>query len=218
MCGRFYLFSTGTAVADLFDLAGPVEVAPRYNIAPSQPVAVVRLGEHGRELVPLGWGLIPSWAKDAKFAPINARSETAADKPTFRHPMRKRRCLIPSDGFYEWMRQGKAKQPFCFRLHDDKPFAFAGLWDRWEGPDGPVETCCILTTGANDLVRPVHDRMPVMLARPCFEQWLDPAGQSAEALTWMLRPYRAEAMRAYPVGLLVNNPKNDDARCLEPAA
>ena len=218
MCGRFYLLSTGAIVADLFDLACPVEVAPRYNIAPSQPVPIVRLGEHGRELVPLRWGLIPSWAKDAKFAPINARSETAADKPTFRHAMRKHRCLIPADGFYEWMKTGKHKQPFTFRLHDDKPFAFAGLWERWEGPSGPVETCCILTTEANELVRPAHDRMPVMLERPNFEQWLDPAEQDAEALGWMLRPYRADAMRAYPVSPLVNSPKNDDARCLEPAA
>jgi putative SOS response-associated peptidase YedK len=218
MCGRFYLFSTGAAVADLFDLTGPVEVAPRYNIAPSQPVAVARLGEHGRELGPLRWGLVPSWAKDAKFAPINARAETAAAKPTFRHAMRKRRCLVPADGFYEWLRQGKLKQPFCFRLVEDKPCAFAGLWERWEGPDGPVETCCILTTEANELVRPVHDRMPVMLERTNFEQWLDPAEQAAEALAWMLRPYRAEAMRAYPVSPLVNSPKNDDVRCLEPAA
>jgi putative SOS response-associated peptidase YedK len=218
MCGRFYLLSPGAVVADLFDLAGPVEVAPRYNIAPSQPVAVVRLGEQGRELIPLRWGFIPSWAKDAKLAPINARSETAADKPTFHHAMRNRRCLIPADGFYEWMRQGKARQPFCFRLLDDRPFAFAGLWERSEGPAGPVETCCILTTEANELVRPAHDRMPVMLERPCFKQWLDPAEQDAEALAWMLRPYRADAMRAYPVSPLVNSPKNDDARCLEPAA
>jgi putative SOS response-associated peptidase YedK len=218
MCGRFYLFSTGAAIADLFGLAGPVEAAPRYNIAPSQPVAVVRVGDHGREIVPLRWGLIPSWAKDAKFAPINARSETAADKPTFRHAMRKRRCLIPSDGFYDWMKTGKHKQPFTFRLHGDKTFAFAGLWERWEGPAGPVNTCCILTTNANDLVRPAHDRMPVMLERPNFEQWLDPAEQDADVLAWMLRPYRADAMRAYPVSPLVNSPKNDDARCLEPAA
>jgi putative SOS response-associated peptidase YedK len=144
-------------------------------------VAVVRLGEQGRELVPLRWGLIPSWSKGAKFAPINARSETAADKPTFRHAMRKRRCLIPADGFYEWMRQGKAKQPFCFRLNEDRPFAFAGLWERWEGPKGLVETCCILTTEANELVRPAHDRMPVMLERPYFEQWLDTTEQDADA-------------------------------------
>jgi putative SOS response-associated peptidase YedK len=143
------------------------------------------------------------------------RAETAAEKPTFRDAFRKRRCLIPADGFYEWMRQGKAKQPFSFRLNDDKPFAFAGLWERWEGPAGAVETCCILTTAANELVAPAHDRMPVMFERSYFEQWLDPAGQNAEALAWMLRPYRAEAMRGYPVRPLVNSPKNDDARCLE---
>ena len=116
------------------------------------------------------------------------------------------------------MKQGKAKQPFTFRLNDDKPFGFAGLWERWEGPDGPVETCCILTTAANDLVRPVHDRMPVLLERSNFEQWLDPTEQNTEALVWMLRPYRAEAMRGFPVGQRVNSPRNDDARCLEPAA
>ncbi len=218
MCGRFYLFSTGAAVAGLFDLTGSVEIAPRYNIAPSQPVAVVRLGENGRVLAPLRWGLVPSWAKDAKFAPINARSETVADKPTFRQAMRKRRCLVPADGFFEWMRQGKAKQPFCFCLFEDKPFAFAGLWDRWEGPTGLIDTCCILTTAANELVGPAHDRMPVMMERNSFEQWLDPAEQNADALAWMLRPYRADAMRAYPVSPLVNSTKNDDARCLDPAA
>jgi putative SOS response-associated peptidase YedK len=116
------------------------------------------------------------------------------------------------------MKTGKHKQPFTFRLHDDKPFAFAGLWERWEGPSGPVETCCILTTEANELARPAHDRMPVILERAYFEQWLDPAEQNAEALAWMLRPYRADAMRAYPVTTLVNSPRNDDARCLEPAA
>ena len=190
MCGRFYLFSTGAAVADLFDLASPIELSPRYNIAPSQPIAVVRLGEHGRELVPLRWGLIPSWAKDARFAQINARAETAADKPMFRSAMRKRRCLVPAIGFYEWLRQGKAKQPFCFRLLDDRLFAFAGLLERWEGPVGSVETCCILTTEANELVGPAHDRMAVMLDRTNFDQWLDPAEQDAEGLVWMLRPYR----------------------------
>ena len=218
MCGRFYLFAPGAAIADLFGLAVPPDVTARYNIAPSQPIAVVRLGEHGREAAELRWGLIPSWAKDAKFAPINARSETAAEKPTFRTAMRKRRCLIPANGFFEWMKQGKAKQPFCFRPTDDKPVAFAGLWDRWEGPTGPVETCCILTTEANELVRPAHDRMPVMLDRASFEQWLDPTQQDAEALAWMLRPYRAEAMRAYPVSQAVNSPKNDSPQCLEPVA
>jgi putative SOS response-associated peptidase YedK len=127
--------------------------------------------------------------------------------------MRKRRCLIPANGFFEWMNL----QPFCFRPINDKPFAFAGLWDRCEGPTGPVETCCILTTEANELIRPAHDRMPVMLDRPCFEQRLNSAKQEGDALTWMLRPYSAEDMRAYPVSQAVNSPKNDSPQCLEPA-
>jgi putative SOS response-associated peptidase YedK len=218
MCGRFYLLSQGAAVADLFGLTCAVDLAPRFNIAPSQPVAVVRLGGHGRRLAGLRWGLIPSWAKDGKLAPINAGSETAADKPTFRNAMRKRRCLVAANGFYEWVKTGKQRQPFAFSLQDDKPFAFAALWESWAGPSGDIETCCLLTTTANDLVKPAHDRMPVILERPYFEQWLDPAEQNAEALSWMLRPYRADAMRAWPVGSLVNNACNDDARCLEPAA
>jgi putative SOS response-associated peptidase YedK len=219
MCGRFFILANPPELADLFQLAGVPDVAPRYNVAPTHAVPVVRQGDQGRELVSLRWGLVAPWAKDMKIAPINARSETAAEKPTFRHAMKKRRCLIPGSGFYEWQAKGtKHKQPFCFRLNDDKPFAFAGLWERWHGPEGDVESCCILTTDANDLVRPVHDRMPVILDRRHFEQWLDPDEQDAEALTPMLRPYPAESMRAYPVGPLVNRPRNDDARCLEPLA
>lgn len=219
MCGRFFILANPPELADLFQLAGVSAVAPRYNVAPTQPVAVVRSADAGSELVNLRWGLIAPWAKDTKIAPINARSETAADKPTFRHAMRKRRCLIPASGFYEWQATGKKqKQPFCFRLADDRPIAFAGLWERWHGPEGHVESCCILTTEANDLVRPVHDRMPVLLDRRHFERWLDPAEQDAEGLASMLRPFRSEAMRAYPVSAFVNSPRNDDARCLGPAA
>src|ERR1700676_4923775 len=173
MCGRFFILASPGELADLFQLAGVPDLAPRYNIAPTQPVAVVRAADQARELVRLRWGLIPSWSKDAKMAQINARSEPAAGKPMFRTAFRKRRCLIPASGFYEWKATGgKKKQPFCIRLADDKPFAFAGLWDRWEGPDGPVESCCILTTDANELVRPIHDRMPVILDPRYFDQWL----------------------------------------------
>ncbi len=194
-------------------------LAPRYNIAPSQPVPVVRAADAGREWVNLRWGLVPSWAKDAKLAQINARAETAPDKPMFRSAFRKRRCLIPASGFYEWQATGgKRKQPFCIRLADDKPFAFAGLWERWEGPDGPVESCCILTTEANDLVRPIHDRMPVILDPRHFDQWLDPKQRDAAALAPLLRPFAVDAMKAYPVSPWVNDPRHDDARCLEPAA
>ncbi len=205
-------------VADLFGLADVPDLAPRYNIAPTQPVAAVRVADAGRELARLRWGLIPPWAKDRKLAQINARSETAADKPMFRTAFRKRRCLIPASGFIEWTHTGaRKKQPFCIRLIDDKPFAFAGLWERWQGPDGPVDSCAILTAEANELVRPVHERMPCILDRRHFGQWLDPTEQDAAALAPLLRPFAADRRRAYPVSPLVNSPKNDDARCIEPA-
>jgi putative SOS response-associated peptidase YedK len=220
MCGRFLLLTSGKDIAEAFDLSGFPELAPRYNIAPTQPVAAVRAGEAGRELVRLRWGLVPPWSRDTKQAPINARSETAADKPMFRAALRKRRCLVPASGFYEWaaLAGEKRKQPYCFRPRDERrPFAFAGLWERWEGPDGPVESCCILTTGANELVRPVHDRMPVILPRQHWAEWLDPALQEAGGVVPLLRPYPADAMRAYPVGPLVNNPRNNLPECLAPA-
>jgi putative SOS response-associated peptidase YedK len=219
MCGRFLLFSDASSLASHFDLAGPPELAPRYNIAPTQPVAAVRAAEAGRQLVRLRWGLVPPWAKDTKVAPINARSETAADKPLFRAALRKRRCLVPASGFYEWLALagGKRKQPYCFRPGDERPWAFAGLWERWPGPDGPVESCAILTTAANELVRPVHDRMPVILARQHWAAWLDPQAQDAGELVPLLRPFPPDAMRAYPVGPLVSNPRNDVPACLEPA-
>ena len=219
MCGRFFFLSSGPAIADLFQLAGVPDLAPRYNVAPTQPVAAVRVADAGRELVNLRWGLIAPWSKEGKPAPINARSETAADKPAVRHAFRKRRCLIPADGFYEWKAAGgKKKQPFCIRMVDDRPFAFAGLLERWEGPSGPVESCTILTTDANELVRPVHDRMPCILDCPQFDQWLDPNRQDAQALAPLLRPFAADRMRAYPVSTWVNDPRHDDTRCLEPTA
>jgi putative SOS response-associated peptidase YedK len=207
--------TSGRDVAEHFDVTGFPELAPRYNIAPTQAVAAVRVSGSGRELVNLRWGLVVPWAKDVKQAPINARSETAADKPMFRHAMRKRRCLIPTDGFYEWAVVVGRKQPYCFRPASDRPFAFAGLWERWEGPGGPVESCAILTTEANELVRPVHDRMPVILPERHWQEWLDAGLQDAAQLVPLLRPYPVDAMRAYPVGLLVNSPKNDGPGCLE---
>jgi putative SOS response-associated peptidase YedK len=151
-----------------------------------------------------------------KQAPINARSETVADKPTFRHALRKRRCLIPADGFFEWLARDGRKQPYCFRPWDERPWAFAGLWERWEGEGGPVESCAILTTAANELVRPVHDRMPVILPERHWAAWLNAGLQDAGELV-PLRPFPSDAMRAYPVGPLVNNPKNDCPECLTAA-
>jgi putative SOS response-associated peptidase YedK len=169
--------------------------------------------------VRLRWGLVPSWARDARQAPINAHAETAADKPTFRAALRKRRCLVPASGFYEWaaLAGGRRKQPYCFRPGDERPWAFAGLWERWPGPDSPVKSCYILTTGANELVRPVHDRMPIILPRQHWAAWLDPQAQGAGQLVPLLRPCPADAMRAYPVGPTVNNPRNDGPVCLERA-
>jgi putative SOS response-associated peptidase YedK len=222
MCGRFTQASPGEAVAALFDLDGTPNLAPRYNIAPSQHVAAVR-GDAGgkRQLAPLRWGLIPSWAKDRAIGDrlINARAETLAEKPAFRGAFRSRRCLIAADGFYEWQKVGPRKQPWFIAFRDRRLFAFAGLWERWSGGgEEPVESCTIVTTTPNELLAPLHDRMPVILDLADFAAWLDPSNRDPERLAGLLRPYRAEAMEAYSVGLFVNNPANDDPRCILPAA
>ena len=220
MCGRFFFLASGPAVAGLFQLPDAPDLFPRYNIAPTQPIPAVRAADGGRELVNLRWGFIPSWSKDGKLAPINAMSETAPDKPMFRSAFRKRRCLIPADGFYEWKATPgvKRKQPYAIRLADDGPLAFAGLWETWDGPDGPVESCCILTTAPNDLTATIHNRMPVILDPRDFGQWLDPKEQDAAALAPMMRPFPAERMRAYRVSTWVNDVRRHDGRCIEPAA
>jgi len=197
--------------------------APRFNIAPSQPVAVVRLapGLHDsrRELVQLRWGLIPSWAKDPAMGNrmINARAETVAEKPAFRAALRRRRCLIPADGFYEWQRTGGQKQPYFIHLRDDRPFAFAGLWEAWEGPDhAAVESCTILTTGPNELILPIHNRMPVILAPDAYQLWLDPALQQPGQLEDLLVPYPADEMTAQPVSTYVHSPAGEGPKCIQP--
>jgi putative SOS response-associated peptidase YedK len=214
MCGRFTLTAPGQVLADLFRLTEVPTLEPRYNIAPTQPVAAVRSapGGAGRELVWLRWGLTSPWA----LAPgsgsglINARAETAADKPAFRRSLRQRRCLVPADGFYEWQALPGRKQPFHFRMCDGRPFAIAGLWEQWQGPDGKaVASCALLTTQANELVRPVHDRMPVILPPAAWDLWLDPRAQDPAALRPWLAPYFAEEMSACPVSTRVNNPRNE---------
>jgi putative SOS response-associated peptidase YedK len=219
MCGRFTLTASGEALAEFFGLSEVPLLTPRYNIAPTQLVLAVRrsAGEDKPHAASLRWGLVPSWAKDVRIANqlLNARCETAADKPAFRTALRRRRCLIAADGFYEWLRKGKERQPYCFRLWEDRPFAFAGLWEHWQGGDGaPLETCTILTTAANDLVRPVHDRMPVIVPPRHFAAWLDPGLQDPAGLESVLRPYPAEEMRAFPVSSWVSNPRHEDPRCL----
>ena len=230
MCGRFTLSAPGEVVAELFELAEKPPLTPRYNIAPTQPAPVVLWdGELNRRRFDLlRWGLIPSWADDPQIGNrmINARAETAAVKPAFRAAFRCRRCLVVADGFYEWKppsvppcqggRQG-GKQPFYIRMRESGPFAFAGLWEHWEGADGTaIDSCTILTTGPNDVVRPMHDRMPVILHRQDCGRWLDPDVQGVDSLAPVLRHYPSEEMRAYPIGTRVNNPANDGPACIEP--
>jgi putative SOS response-associated peptidase YedK len=223
MCGRFTLRTPTSALVEQFLLETAPELPPRFNIAPGQPVAVVRqpAGAAGRSLTLLRWGLIPSWAKDPAIGNrmINARAESAAEKPAFRTAFRRRRCLIPADGYYEWRRTGDRKQPYYFHMRDGRPFAFAGLWELWSGGEegadsGPLETCAVLTTQANDLSRPIHDRMPVILPQAVYDVWLDPDETDRRRLQPLLAPYDSAPMVADRVSTLVNNPRNDDPRCI----
>lgn len=187
--------------------------------AEGQIPAAAKIGTVPRQLAMLRWGLIPSWAKDPAigYRMINARSETIADKPAFRAALRRRRCLVVADGFYEWQRVEKRRQPWFIRMHDDRPFGFAGLWEAWEGPDhSAIESCTILTTDANDLVRPIHDRMPVIIDPADYDRWLDPAITDPAPLLPLLRPYPSDRMTAYPVSTHVNSPTREDAQCVEP--
>jgi putative SOS response-associated peptidase YedK len=220
MCGRFALAARPEAVAALCGLPEPPDLFARYNVAPTQLVAVVGDGpRHGRKLALFRWGLIPSWSPDTKGPPlINARAETVAIKPSFQELLRHRRCLIPASGFYEWAKSGGRKQPYLFRLRDGGPFAFAGLWDVWEGPAGKVPSCAVITTAANELVAPLHDRMPVILPPDQFGLWLDRAVTDPAALLPLLKPYPAELMEAVAVNTRVNSARNEGPECIEPAA
>jgi putative SOS response-associated peptidase YedK len=216
MCGRFTLRANPAAVQGAFNLAEAPRIEPHYNIAPTQQVFALRSEQGKIEPVFLRWGLIPSWAKDPKIAYtlINARSETAAQKPSFRAAFKTRRCLIPADGFYEWMKEGKAKKPMRFTLRDERLFAFAGLWERWLSPEGPaVQTFTILTTSANELVRPLHERMPVILDPARYQDWLDPVTSVQEVQAWMV-PWSADDMAMVPANPLVNSPRNQGPELL----
>jgi putative SOS response-associated peptidase YedK len=220
MCGRFTQTALSEVIAQQFDVASPPLFPPRYNIAPSQSVAAIRIepGRTTRQLVLLRWGLIPSWAKDPKigFHCINAKAETVTEKPSFRAAFKTRRCLVIATGFYGWQVHGRTKQPMWIGLKSHRPFAFAGLWEQWQPPDGAViESCTILTTEPNELLRPIHNRMPAILAPTAYDQWLSPTFQRAESLKALLRPYSSEELTAYPVSTRVNNPRNDVRQCLE---
>jgi putative SOS response-associated peptidase YedK len=222
VCGRFTLTVSARLLAELFELEGLSNFAPRYNIAPTQLVPAIRATEDGgREAFEARWGLIPPWAKDRKMAArmINARSETVASKPAFRAAVRSRRCLIPADGFYEWRKIDGAKQPYLIRFADRRPFGFAGLWERWHEPGGgSVDSCTIITTEPNPLVEAIHDRMPVILNPGDFDEWLEAVQLPPDRLSALLVPCPDEGMEALPVSTRVNNPRNDDPACLEPVA
>jgi putative SOS response-associated peptidase YedK len=241
MCGRYTLSSPVEVVADLFGVgvgvgvgvgagvgvgvaavAGVPHLVPRFNVAPTQPAPVVRVLAPGSPptLELLRWGLVPYWAQDASIGNrlINARAESAGEKPAFRQSFRKQRCLVVADGFYEWKKEGPVKQPFLIRRQDRLPFAFAGLWARWRDPAGPppLETFTILTTSPNDLLRPLHDRMPVILDRDAYGPWLDPAASDPDRLHSLLVPAATAGWEAIPVSRAVNNPAHDEPDCIEP--
>jgi putative SOS response-associated peptidase YedK len=219
MCGRFSQSKSAETIAQVFQVNNVPPLTPRYNIAPTQQIQTIlqNAEQSQREFQILHWGLIPSWAKAPKMGArmINARAETVAEKPSFRAAFKQRRCLILADGFYEWQQQQKKKQPFYFRMNDEHPFAFAGLWEHWKSGDGEViNSCTILTTEPNDLMRPVHNRMPVIIDPKDYDLWLDTEVKTPELLQPLLHPYSAEEMTAYPVSTKVNKPVNDSAELI----
>jgi len=219
MCGRYNLISDAEALVDFFRTANRLDTKPRYNIAPSQNAPVIYAGEKGRELALMHWGLIPHWARERKFGyhTINARAETVASKPAFRDAFRRHRCLIPATGFYEWQAGVDGKQPYNIRVGDGKLFAFAGLWAHWDkDPEAPLDSFSIIVTDANEAIRPLHERMPVILHPDDYETWLDPTIQDTALLQPLLSPCPAAWVNSYPVSRRVNTPANDDPECLEP--
>jgi putative SOS response-associated peptidase YedK len=204
--------------ASMFDVASAFTFKPSYNVAPSQAVLACRAAEMGwRELVPLRWGLVPHWAKEPKtgYSMTNARAETVAVKPAYRSAFRKRRCLIPADGFYEWKPGKPRKQPYYIHRQDNQPFAFAGLWEHWEKDRKVIDTCTIVVTAANELIGAIHDRMPVILPPESYDLWLDPVVQDADKLLPLLKPYPVKELEAYPVSTKVNAPVNNGAELIE---
>ena len=209
MCGRFSVISDSKTVKEHFNLVRSDEFIHNYNINPSNNIPVVRLEEDGYVLANMHWGLIPHWAKDTKIKPINAKAETIDQKPFFRSAFKKYRCLIPANGFYEWKRANNHKQPYYFRLKDSELLAFAGLWDHWRHEGEAIDSCTIITTEANEQMKPVHDRMPVILDPKDYDDWLQTGNKS------LLCPYSGD-MIVYPVSTVVNNPKHNGKDLIEP--
>jgi putative SOS response-associated peptidase YedK len=224
MCGRFTLKTPINEIAELFDVDRIEEsdLPSRFNIAPTQPIAAVRRAsaDGAREIALLRWGLVPAWAKDPSEWPslINARAESLDRKPAFRDALRERRCLVVADGFFEWRAEGGGKQPYYVRLKSGRPFAFAALWDRWKGRGESVESCVVVTTDANERLRPIHDRMPVILPLEDVATWLDPGLQKYLELEPLLRPLPSDLLEVYPVTRQMNRPAFDEPACIEPLA
>jgi putative SOS response-associated peptidase YedK len=226
MCGRYTLKIPPEYLLSLFDIGElPPDMPPpaaRYNIAPTQPILIVRTSTRPgeREVAHVVWGLIPPWSKDPTMGArmINARSETAAEKPSFRTPLRRRRCLVPATGFYEWRKNpGGTKQPFVMHRKDGAPFAMAGIWETWKGPgDGEIDSAAILTTGPNALMKSIHDRMPVIIEPKDFALWLDPLVDNTAKVQHLMRPAPDDFFQATPVSTMVNNPRNDGPDCIAP--
>jgi putative SOS response-associated peptidase YedK len=221
MCGRYAFFSPSEAVKRIFSLEGVPELEPRYNVAPTQAVAAVRAGEEGRrDFVMLHWGLVPRWAKERAIGNrmINARAESVAEKPAFRDAFRKRRCLVLADGWYEWQVAPGGKRPWFVRLKDGRPFAFAGLWERWKDPanGAMLESCTIVTTDASESLRKIHERMPVVLGEADWDRWLDTAFSDADKLLELLVPFDPKSLEAWPVSREVNAPKNEGPALIVP--
>ena len=220
MCGRYMLTTPVDALRQLFLFTQRPNLPPRYNIAPTQDVPIVRRASDGagRELITVRWGLVPYWAADPKIGNrlINARGESVARTAAFREAYQRRRCLVPADGFFEWQKSGSARVPLLVRRRDHAPFAFAGLWERCPQPGGAVlRSCTIITCPPNELVAPVHDRMPVILAPEDYARWLDPAQADGRTL---LKPYPAAELEAFAVSPRVNTPQHDDPECIAPLA
>jgi putative SOS response-associated peptidase YedK len=219
VCARFQ-FAPPEDWIEEFGLTEAPDVPPRYNIAPTQDVLAVRRDRTGsRQARLLRWGLVPYWAEDPAMGKrlINARAESVATRAAFREPFRQRRCLVPAQGFYEWKRFGRAREPWLVRLKDAAVFAFAGVWDRWRGAESPIDSCAIVTTAANALVAPIHDRMPVILDRAAYDPWLDPAA-TEDDLRRLLQPFPADAMEAFPVSPRVNSTEAEGEDLARPVA
>jgi putative SOS response-associated peptidase YedK len=223
MCGRFTLHSRLNLLLQQFSLQAGLDWAPRYNIAPTQRVPIIRVSPvtGQREMVPARWGLVPTWAKDITIGNrlINARAESVASKPSFRSAFKRRRCLVPADGYFEWQKRPAGKQPYYIHRRDNLPFGFAGLWESWhEDQDDALETFTVITTDASPTAAAVHDRMPVIIEPRDYGAWLDPAASDHDALQSMLRPYNGDDLELDPVDKRVNSPTHDDPTCVEPLA